>query len=101
MTKCSSKLGQGPTEDIRWRRTRRRRNSNKGSRTELAGGKGNNKGFEKKATGLEGIEVGVGATVATVIGEGIVKHGVGKSSEVLGLDQAATSGEIGVKNFSL
>jgi putative protein kinase ArgK-like GTPase of G3E family len=38
--------------------------------------------------------------VGTVIGGGVVKPGVGKSSEIPILNQATTSGEIGVTNIS-
>jgi hypothetical protein len=51
--------------DIRWRRTRGRRGSTGDTRNDLAGGKGINRGFEEKATGLKGIEVGVGTTIET------------------------------------
>jgi hypothetical protein len=68
--------------------------------TELLGGKGNSGGFREKDTGLKGAEVGVGTTVGTVMGGGVAKPGVGKYSRFLGLDQAATSREIGVTNLS-
>jgi hypothetical protein len=67
--------------------------------TALPGGKGNNRGFGEKATGLEGTEVSL-SVVATIIGGGVVKPGVGKSSEVLGLDHGTTSGEKGVTRIS-
>jgi hypothetical protein len=38
--------------------------------------------------------------IATLIGEGIVKHGVGKSPKVLGLSQGTNSGEMGVSKLS-
>ena len=41
------------------------------TRTELPGGKGNNKGFREKAIGLEGTKASLHA-VATVIGGGVV-----------------------------
>jgi hypothetical protein len=69
--------------------------------TELAGGKGNNRGFREKATGLESAEASLSAVATTVIGGGVKKLGVGKSSVVLGLDQGTTSGEKGVTRISL
>ena len=59
---------------------------------ELPGGKGNNKGFEEKATGLEGVG-GSLCTIIIVIGGEVVKPGVGKYSEVLGLNHGTTSGK--------
>ena len=38
--------------------------------------------------------------VATIIGGGVVKPGVGKSSEALGLNHGMTSGDIGVTMVS-
>jgi hypothetical protein len=67
--------------------------------TELPGGKGNNKGFREKATGLEGAEASLHA-VATVIGGGVVNLGVGKYPEVLGLNHGTTSGDRGVTRIS-
>jgi hypothetical protein len=46
------------------------------------GGKGNNKGFEEKLTGLERKEVSLTVKATTVIGGGVVKPGVGKSYEI-------------------
>jgi hypothetical protein len=66
---------------------------------EPPGGKGNNRGFGEKATGLGGTKVSL-FVVATVIGGGVVKTGVGKYSEVWGLDQGTTSGEIGMTRLS-
>ena len=68
--------------------------------TELPGGKGNSRGFEEKATGLEGAKVSLYVVATTVIGGGVVKPGVGKSSEIWGLDQGTTSGERGVTRIS-
>jgi hypothetical protein len=67
--------------------------------TELLGGKGNNKGFREKATGLEGVEASLCA-VEIIIGGGVVKPGVGKSSEALGLNHGTISGERGVTRIS-
>jgi hypothetical protein len=68
--------------------------------TELLGGKGNNRGFGEKATGLEGTEVSLSAKSVTLTGGGVVKPGVGKYSEVLGLNHGTTSGERGVTRIS-
>jgi hypothetical protein len=38
--------------------------------------------------------------IVTLIGEGIVKHGVGKYPKVLVLSQGTTSGEMGVSKLS-
>jgi hypothetical protein len=67
---------------------------------ELTGGKGNNRGFEEKATGLKGVEGWVNTTTTTVTGGGVLKPGVGNSPKFLGLDQATMSGEIGVTRVS-
>jgi hypothetical protein len=56
--------------------------------------------FGNKVTGLEGTEVTLSAEAATVIGGGVVKIGVGKYSEVLGLGQGTTSGDKGVTRIS-
>jgi hypothetical protein len=40
-----------------------------------------------KTGGLKGAEISVGIVVATVIGGGVLKPGVGKSPKFLGLDQ--------------
>jgi hypothetical protein len=60
--------------------------------TELQGGKGNNRGFKEKATGLEGVGGSLRAIIIVIGGE-VVKPGVGKYSEVLGLNHGTTSGE--------
>jgi hypothetical protein len=54
----------------------------------------------EKVTGLEGAEVSPSVNVAVLIGGGVVKTRVGKSSKVLGLDHCATSGETGVSKLS-
>jgi hypothetical protein len=46
---------------------------------------------------LGGIEA---SPTTTLIGEGIVKPGVGKYPKVLGLSQGTTSGEMGVSKLS-
>jgi hypothetical protein len=51
----------------------------------------------KKVVELVGKEA---SPTTTLIGEGIVKPGVGKSPKVLGLSQGTTSGETGVSKFS-
>ena len=67
--------------------------------TEIPGGKGNNRGFEEKATRLEGVGGSLCATT-TVIGGGVVKPGVGKSSDALGLNHGRISGESGATRLS-
>jgi hypothetical protein len=64
------------------------------------GGKGDNKGFEEKATGLGGVEIYFSVNLVTLIGGGVVNPRVGKYFEVLGLNQGTTSGEIGVTRLS-
>jgi len=64
--------------------------------TELPGGKGNNGRFKEKSTVLESAEASLSAVVATVIGRGVIKIGVGKSCVVLGLGQGTASGGRGV-----
>jgi hypothetical protein len=65
----------------------------------LTGWEGNNRKFGEQACGLKGTEVSLSSTTI-VIGEGVVKPGVGKYSEVLGLNQGTTSGERGVTRVS-
>jgi len=64
------------------------------------GGKGNNRGFEEKVIELDGAEFYLSVEAATMIGGGLVKPGVGKSSEVLRLNHGTTSVEKGVKKLS-
>jgi len=47
--------------------------------SELAGGKGNNRGFEEKATGLKGVEGWVNTTTTIVTRGGVLKLEVGNS----------------------
>jgi hypothetical protein len=54
----------------------------------------------EKVTGLEGAEVWISVNATTLTGGGVVKPGVGKYSEVLGLNHGTTSGEIGVTRLS-
>jgi hypothetical protein len=68
--------------------------------TELPGGKGNNGRFIEKDTGLESMESSLSEVAAIVIGGGVIKIGVGKSSMVLGLGQVTASGERGVTRIS-
>jgi hypothetical protein len=70
------------------------------NRKELPGGKGNNRGFGEKYRGLEGTKVSLYVVATTLIGGGIVKLRVGKSSEVLGLNHGIISGESGVTMIS-
>jgi hypothetical protein len=70
------------------------------TRTELSGGKGNSRGFRKKAIGLEGTKVSLSSKSVTLTRGGVLKPGVEKSSEVLGLNHSTTSGEIGVTILS-
>jgi hypothetical protein len=53
----------------------------------------------EKRPGFEGTKVSL-SVVATIIGGGVVKPGVGKYSKVLGLDHGTTSGEKGVTRIS-
>jgi hypothetical protein len=54
----------------------------------LGGGELGGEGVQTGETiGLKGAELGVGTIVATVIGGGVLKPGVGKSPKFLGLDQ--------------
>jgi hypothetical protein len=46
----------------------------------------------EKVTGLEGEEVWISVNAMTLTGGGVVKPGVGKYSEVLGLNHGTTSG---------
>jgi hypothetical protein len=66
----------------------------------LLGENGNNMEFEEKATRLEGIEVSLYVKETNLTGGGVVKLGVGKSSEVLCLNHGTTLGEIGVTKVS-
>jgi hypothetical protein len=52
--------------------------------TELAGGKGNNRGFEEEANGFKGTKVSLRSSTTTTIGGGVVRPRVGKYVEVLG-----------------
>jgi hypothetical protein len=49
---------------------------------------------------LEGIDVSLSSKSVTLTGGGVIKPGVGKYSEVWGIDQGTTSWEIGVTNIS-
>ena len=56
--------------------------------TELPRGKGNNRGFGEKSRVLGGIEVSLFEKSITLTGGGVVKPGVGKYSEVLGINHS-------------
>jgi hypothetical protein len=56
--------------------------------------------LERDLEGLGEVEVSLYLVVATVIGGGVVKPRVGKSSEVLGLNHGTISGESGVTRIS-
>jgi hypothetical protein len=56
--------------------------------------------FGERGMGFKGTEVSPSLKVATLIGRGVVKPGVGKPSEVLGLNQCIISGETRVSKLS-
>jgi hypothetical protein len=55
----------------------------------------------ENAIGLEGTAVSPYVNATTLIGGGVVNPGVGKYSEVLGLNHCTISKEIGVSNILL
>jgi hypothetical protein len=56
--------------------------------------------WERKIWGFKGIEVSPSLNASTLIGGGVVKPGVGKSSKVLGLNHCTTSGKTRVSKLS-
>jgi hypothetical protein len=57
--------------------------------TKITGEKGNHREFGEQSSGLKGTKVSL-SSVVVVIGGGVVKLGVGKYSEVIGLKQGTT-----------